>query len=77
MKPAAETWFERRLWSYVPCHWKGVAVLFAIAGACLLTLGILWLLASVLKAPWVNYGSPAALLVLWALGLRIARRHSR
>jgi hypothetical protein len=25
-----EVWFEKVAWSYVPCHWKGFAVLAAI-----------------------------------------------
>jgi len=25
-----EIWFEKWLWSYMPCHWKGVAALFAV-----------------------------------------------
>jgi len=24
-------WFQKVLWSYMPCHWKGWAILFAIA----------------------------------------------
>jgi len=24
-----EIWFEKALWSYVPCHWKGFAVIAA------------------------------------------------
>lgn len=26
-----EVWFEKILWSYMPCHWKGVAVIVAFA----------------------------------------------
>ncbi|WP_230769320.1 hypothetical protein [Sphingomonas sp. Leaf4] len=25
-----EVWFEKVAWSYVPCHWKGFAVMAAI-----------------------------------------------
>jgi hypothetical protein len=25
-----EIWFERVLWSYMPCHWKGVAVMAVV-----------------------------------------------
>ena len=36
-----EIWFERWLWSHMPCHWKGW---LAIAGCLLTTLALLWLL---------------------------------
>ncbi len=25
-----EIWFEKVLWSYMPCHWKGLAVMVGI-----------------------------------------------
>jgi hypothetical protein len=25
-----EVWFEKWLWSYMPCHWKGVAAMIAV-----------------------------------------------
>jgi len=25
-----EIWFEKWLWSYMPCHWKGVAAMIAV-----------------------------------------------
>ena len=35
-----EIWFEKWLWSYMPCHWKGVAALFAVIA---LTLAAMFL----------------------------------
>lgn len=25
-----EIWFDKVLWSYMPCHWKGIAAMFAV-----------------------------------------------
>jgi len=30
-----EVWFEKWLWSYMPCHWKGVAAMIAVIGPTL------------------------------------------
>ncbi len=36
-----EIWFERWLWSYVPCHWKGWLVLASVVTCSLVTIGLL------------------------------------
>lgn len=72
-----EIWFHRTLWSYIPCHWKGWAVIIAFV----LPVGLGSSLgASVLdrfgfpEADWL----PFLLLFLpaWLLLLMIAKRHS-
>jgi hypothetical protein len=30
-----EIWFDKVLWSYMPCHWKGVAALLAVTAPTL------------------------------------------
>ena len=70
-------WFQKVQWSYMPCHWKGWAILFATAlptviaiivtQKALVTLGHSeadWL-------PWVIFFVPALLSLM-----AIARRHS-
>jgi hypothetical protein len=64
-------------WSYVPCHWMGFVIIGVLVGALLVVVGILALASELLNAPWINHGSIAAFLVFWAVGMRIAHRHSR
>ena len=72
-----EIWFEKVLWSYMPCHWKGWAILFAIA---LLTVIAIMLTQKALAAfghsdadwlPWVIFFLPALVSLM-----AIAKRHS-
>ena len=42
-----EIWFDRVLWSYLPCHWKGWLFLIGV---------ILGLLAIELVVAWVLHG---------------------
>jgi len=72
-----EIWFHKVLWSYIPCHWKGWAVIVA----CVLPVGLgSDLGVSALdhfgypEADWV----PFLLLFLpaWISLFVIAKRHS-
>lgn len=72
-----EIWFEKWLWSYVPCHPKGFALIFALVVTFLASLGILKVLAALLNAPWIAYLSAAPFVVLLIFGLKVAERHSR
>jgi hypothetical protein len=71
-----EIWFERWLWSYMPCHWKGWALIAAfvvVVGGVIAVLN--WVVAA-LGHPdwsWVEF-APAALGWLWLLA--ITERHT-
>lgn len=68
-----EIWFERWVWSYVPCHWKGWLLLAGVVAAA---NAVLWLLIWLLHAqdndarPYLVL--PVAILAMWVL----AERHS-
>jgi len=73
---ADEVWFERWLWSYIPCHWKGWAILFTHVLLVLAAIGLLILTASQFERPWINDLD----IIPFAIGLvslmRICKRHS-
>jgi prolipoprotein diacylglyceryltransferase len=72
-----EIWFEKTAWSYMPCHWKGVAVMMAIIFA---TVSAIVLAQKAMDGlgyanadwlPFIAFFFPG-----WLLLLRVARRHS-
>jgi hypothetical protein len=68
-----EIWFDRWLWSYMPCHWKGWAL---IAGVVTAGNAALWMLIWLLHA---KDDDPRPFLVLiptGLIGLVLAERHS-
>lgn len=67
-----EIWFEKWLWSYVPCHWKGVAALFAVAGSTAATAALSCYVAGAAVDWFVIPVILAGLLTM----LAICRRHS-
>jgi len=71
-----EIWFDKVLWSYMPCHWKGWAILFALIIPTVLT--ILLGQAAFVYLGWKSIdGLPFLLIfpaVLWLSA--IAKRHS-
>ena len=71
-----DSWFVKVGWSYVPCHWKGFALICALVAVFFASFGILRLLAVLLSAPWISYLSVVAFAVVLLLGLRTAERHS-
>ncbi|MBB4155290.1 hypothetical protein GGQ80_003210 [Sphingomonas jinjuensis] len=72
-----EIWFYKLLWSYIPCHWKGWAVI--AAAVCFVDLG-----SSLGQSTLDHFGYPEAdwvpfLLLFfpaWIALLVIAKRHS-
>lgn len=72
-----DPWFVKTSWSYVPCQWKGFALIFALVAVFLASFGIFKLLAALLGAPWISYLSAASFAVILLVGLRTAERHSR
>ena len=71
-----EIWFEKVLWSYMPCHWKGVAFIFAIAALALCVIFALnWLLDAFGRSDPEPFSSLAIFPII--VGSRvIAERHS-
>jgi hypothetical protein len=72
-----EKWFEKVAWSYVPCHWKGFAIMFAVI---LPTLAAIFTGEAVLGhfrygaadwLPFLVFFPPA-----WLVMVGIAKRHS-
>lgn len=72
-----EVWFEKVVWSYMPCHWKGVAVMVAIILPTVAAIILAQMLLSSLGyahadwLPFVIFFIPA---LLFLLG--VAKRHS-
>jgi len=72
-----EVWFDKVAWSYMPCHWKGVAVMAAVMlpAVVAIILGQMALdelgYGSVDWLPFPVFFIPA---LLYLLG--VAKRHS-
>jgi len=71
-----EIWFEKILWSYMPCHWKGWAAMMAVIVA---TLAAIFLARHVANA--LGYKNDDWLVIpIFLAGLlsmmRITKRHS-
>ncbi len=71
-----EIWFERILWSYMPCHWKGWAAMAALIAVtfCLLFLG-----GALLKTLGIRGADDLPFLIIFpavVVGQIVARRHS-
>ena len=60
-------WFERWWWSYMPCHWKGWALIAAFALAIGLVAGMLEWVVHALGRPDLDWIDSAAILpgFLW------------
>jgi len=70
-----EIWFQRWLWSWVPCHWKGWLVILGLAAAA---NGCFWLVRWVsgdLDTPPQRW-TVLVLLPFLLLGWWLAERHS-
>jgi peptidoglycan/LPS O-acetylase OafA/YrhL len=70
-----EIWFDRVLWSWVPCHWKGWALILGVVAAANASFWLLiWVSGEMNKA---NAGWPYLVLIPFiALGWWLAERHS-
>lgn len=72
-----EIWFEKILWGYMPCHWKGWAF---VIGICVLVVPILFVID---KMSVLNGGGVLDALFVLVLGATllaawtVARRHSK
>lgn len=74
-KQGREIWFERWLWSWMPCHWKGWAL---IAGVVVTANACLWLLLWGTGAMNQSDASWPFLIIFPFVGLSwwLAERHS-
>jgi uncharacterized membrane protein YcfT len=72
-----EVWFIRMGWSYVPCHWKGIAVMAVVILPAVAAIDLGQAALDDLgypKADWLPFPVffvPASLFLL-----RVAKRHS-
>lgn len=72
-----EVWFEKILWSYMPCHWKGVAVMAAfIIPTVVAILAGQWMLDVIgyRSADWLPF--PLFFFPAFFSLLVVAKRHS-
>lgn len=71
-----EIWFRKWLWSYVPVHWKGLALMFGAIVSVFTCFGVLVIAAQLLETPAIAFTMPVPFLYILITTLRIARRHS-
>lgn len=72
-----EIWFERWLWSYVPCHWKGWAVMAMHMAPLGVAIALLIVAANSLHREWITDLVLIPFLAAFFSLSRIAKRHSR
>lgn len=71
-----EIWFERWLWSYMPCHWKGWIIVILHIAATLAMASLLTLAANHFQQEWISDLAIIPLVAaLFSLSL-ISKRHS-
>ena len=72
-----EIWFEKVLWSYMPCHWKGWATMAVII---LPTVALILTAQSVLNRLGYNRAADLSFFVFfipaWVSLLAVTKRHS-
>ena len=71
-----EIWFRKWLWSYVPVHWKGLALMFGAVVATFACFGLLVLAAQYWQRPAIAFTIPVPFLYILITTFRIARRHA-
>lgn len=71
-----EIWFRKWLWSYVPVHWKGLALMFGAIVSVFACFGVLVIAAERFESPGIAFTIPVPFLYILITTLRIARRHS-
>ncbi len=74
-KPENEIWFERWMWSYMPCHWKGWCLLAVMIFVVI--VANVAIIPFVISEPSLDFAFIISVgLALVALS-KIARNHSR
>lgn len=71
-----EIWFRKWLWSYVPVHWKGLALILASVVSVLVCFVLLVLCAQIFQRPAIAFTIPVPFLYILITTLRIAQRHA-
>lgn len=71
-----EIWFEKWLWSYMPCHWKGWVAMVAVIMPTVATILLVEYVANTLGYKNVDWLAILIFLIGWLSMLVIAKRHS-
>jgi len=71
-----EIWFEKILWSYMPCHWKGWAAMMAVIAPTLAAFFLVQYAANALGYKHDDWLVIPILLAGWLSMMKIAKRHS-
>jgi len=71
-----EIWFEKILWSYMPCHWKGWAAMAAVMAPTLAAIFLARHMAFALGYENDGWLVLPIFLSGWLSMLFIAKRHS-
>jgi hypothetical protein len=71
-----EIWFKRLLWSYIPCHWKGWAMIVGLVACFLISMQILsWVVSATGHSDW-DFVPFLPILPIVVLGWIVAERHT-
>jgi hypothetical protein len=71
-----EIWFEKILWSYMPCHWKGWAAMMAVGAPTLAAIFLAHHAAYALGYKHDDWLILPIALAGWLSLMFIAKRHS-
>jgi hypothetical protein len=71
-----EIWFEKILWSYMPCHWKGWAAMAVVAAPTLAAIFVAQHVAYALGYKDDDWLVLPIFLLGWLAMMFIAKRHS-
>ncbi|MFS0735722.1 hypothetical protein ABC347_01615 [Sphingomonas sp. 1P06PA] len=71
-----EVWFHKVAWSYIPCHWKGFAMMAAIIFPTVVAIIVGQMVLGSLGYGDVDWLPLAIFIPALLILLRIAKRHS-
>lgn len=71
-----EIWFDKILWSYFPCHWKGWLSLFATVFAAVVSIFILRFITTLSGRPDLQDLAYLAFFPFFIIFMILAKRHS-
>ena len=74
-KPENEIWFERWMWSYMPCHWKGWCLLAVMIFVVI--VANVAIIPFVISEPSLDFAFIISVGLALAALSKIARNHSR
>lgn len=70
-----EVWFEKIFGSYMPCHWKGWAVIFAGVTICMATMALVYDLLLLIQRPDLSFLALFPFIPAFIIMIIIAERH--